>query len=265
MTGLAGRRKTKTKTILFFASRMGKQVKTRETRRAWMVKEKEFVVLEALENEAKKERGEKHLSLHGLAKKYQIERKQIRDWVKKYGEGKFKGVKKTNKSVGSGRVAKYPEMEKELLVWIATKRDEGFGVPKGAIRVQALKIAVREDMKKLYEDIDTFKASKGWLERFMVRGGLSLRRRTTLAQRLPKDDAAKIQSFHKYIIDYRKNINNDLSTIGNMDETPMWFDMPAETTVEFMGMNERRVGDINERILIKIYRKQDSEDEVNRK
>ena len=219
--------------------------KSREARRTWTVKEKEFVALEAIRNEKKKDKEEEHLSLHALANKFQIERKQLKDWVKMYKEGKFKGQKKTKKSIGSGKKAKYPELEKELLVWIAKKRDEGFGVPKGAIRVQALKIKEREEMKNLYTDITTFKASEGWLEKFMKRAGLSLRRRTTLAQRLPADHVQKLQSFHKYVIGYRKEINNDLSTIGNMDETPMWFDMPAETTVEFKG-NEGRGGDWKE-------------------
>ena len=32
------------------------------------------------------------------------------------------------------------------------------------------------------------------------------------------------------------NNQNDLSCIGNMDETPLWIDMPGDTTVKRQGM-----------------------------
>ena len=61
--------------------------KSREAHWTWTVKEKEFVALEAIRNEKKKDKKEEHLSLHALANKFQIERKQLKDWVKMYKEG----------------------------------------------------------------------------------------------------------------------------------------------------------------------------------
>ena len=54
----------------------------------------------------------------------------------------------------------------------------------------------------------------------MKRNGLSLRQKTTLAQRLPDDYEEKIVRFHRYIIDLRKQYSYPLHVIANMDETP---------------------------------------------
>ena len=82
---------------------------------------------------------------------------------------------------------------------------------------------------------DEFTASRGWLEKSLLRHSLSLRRRTTVSQRLAVDLVPKVLSF---ILNIRRvNINKQyaLSLIGNMDETPLWLDMPGETTVTHSG------------------------------
>ncbi|KAL5009108.1 hypothetical protein ScPMuIL_014689, partial [Solemya velum] len=62
-----------------------------------------------------------------------------------------------------------------------------------------------------------------------------LRQRTHIAQKLPKDLESKVESFLKFVIDERKDFVYDLSAIGNMDETPMYFDMPGTSTIDFKG------------------------------
>ena len=69
----------------------------------------------------------------------------------------------------------------------------------------------------------------------MNRHGFCLRQRTKIAQKLPKDLEEKIESFQKFIIKLRKEYNFDLSQIGNMDETPMTFDLPSNRTVNAAG------------------------------
>ena len=41
--------------------------------------------------------------------------------------------------------------------------------------------------------------------------------------------------FHKFVIECRKKNKYDLACIGNMDETPVWFDMPSNSTVHKAG------------------------------
>jgi hypothetical protein len=69
----------------------------------------------------------------------------------------------------------------------------------------------------------------------MERRGLTLRQRTKLSQKLPKDLETKIDSFQRFVIKLRKRHNYKLGQIGNMDETPMTFDLPGNRTVHAKG------------------------------
>ena len=80
-----------------------------------------------------------------------------------------------------------------------------------------------------------FKASNHWCQRFMKRNGLSLRQKTTLAQRLPPDYEEKIMQFQQFIIKQRTAHSYPLHLVANMDESPIQFDMPLNRTVSKTG------------------------------
>ena len=65
----------------------------------------------------------------------------------------------------------------------------------------------------------------------MNRHCLSMRRRTTVSQRLPRDILSKVTMFIMGIRRLRHSNKYPLGSIGNMDETPLWMDMPGETTI----------------------------------
>jgi hypothetical protein len=64
---------------------------------------------------------------------------------------------------------------------VLEKCKNGLPVNRETIRMKAPEIAT--SLKIPRQD---FKASNGWAERFMRRKGLALRRRTTLAKKLPR-------------------------------------------------------------------------------
>jgi hypothetical protein len=70
----------------------------------------------------------------------------------------------------------------------------------------------------------------------MRRNGLSSRRRTSLCQKLPSDFEEKLLAFQKHVIGLRKANNYLLSQTGNADETPVYFDMPSNYTVDDKGV-----------------------------
>ena len=75
-----------------------------------------------------------------------------------------------------------------------------------------------------------FAASRGWLEKFLKRQEFTIRRRTTVSQRLPRELVPKVVGF---IMHLRRRLFHEripISAIGNMDETPCCLDMPGETT-----------------------------------
>lgn len=83
-------------------------------------------------------------------------------------------------------------------------------------------------------DAEDFKALKGWLSRFMKQNGLSLRRKTSVAQQDPERLVAKLVS---YVIQRRlqNKHNYSPSDIIAMGETPVWCDMISETTIDAAG------------------------------
>ena len=64
---------------------------------------------------------------------------------------------------------------------------------------------------------------------------MSLRQKTKISQKLPADLEDKVSSFHSYVLKQRKLHDFELSQIGNMDETPLWFDLPGNKTVDMKG------------------------------
>ena len=80
-----------------------------------------------------------------------------------------------------------------------------------------------------------FVASTGWSQKFMRRNGLSLRRKTSVAQ---KDPSKLIDKLVSYIINARRfaaKYNYFPGNIIAMDETPVWADMVSDTTVDKTG------------------------------
>ena len=77
-----------------------------------------------------------------------------------------------------------------------------------------------------------FKASLGWYSNWKRRHSISMRAKTSLAQRLPADMEDK---FDPFVLRSRQRWGYDLSRILNMDETPMRFELPATRTLEFTG------------------------------
>ena len=56
-----------------------------------------------------------------------------------------------------------------------------------------------------------------------------------MSQRLPADYITKVSHFVMSVRKLRHKKKYALSNIGNMDETPLWFDMPGDTTITHRG------------------------------
>ena len=93
---------------------------------------------------------------------------------------------------------------------------------------------LRVKAKELSTDPE-FKASLGWYSNWKRRHSISMRAKTSLAQRLPADMEDKVIEFHRFVLRSRQRWGYDLSRILNMDETPIRFELPATRTLEFTG------------------------------
>lgn len=161
------------------------------------------------------------------ARNFGVNEKLVRDWKKNIATLQTMPKTKCTRRTG---IMKWPELENYVEEWVLTQRQSGYTVPRNAIRVEAIKWA-----KAHPEVCNDFKGTANWCSRFMKRKGLVLRQKTKIAQKLPEDLADKITNFHKFVINIRKDYEFPLSQIGNMDETPVFFDMLSNRTVEVKG------------------------------
>ena len=175
-----------------------------------------------------------------------VSESNVRLWRKsKENLEKMPRLKRANR----GKKAAWPELEVDLLAWITEKRNNGLAILPSIVRLKALELA--KDAKYKIPD-GHFKAGNHWCQRFMKRNGLSLRQKTTLAQR-PPDDYEEIIRFHRFVIHHRKQHNNPLHLIANMDETPLTFDMPPNRTINKTGektVKIRTTGNENNRVTV---------------
>ena len=142
---------------------------------------------------------------------------------------------KKRRLVGGGRKAKYPDIE-ALASYIEGLRSRNLRVTTKAIQRKALELSHSSTPAELGSSSNKpFAASRGWLCNFMKRWGFSLRRRTTVGQRLPPQLTDKVVSFIMKARKLRFKYNYELLAIGNMDETPCWMDMAGNTTVTQTG------------------------------
>lgn len=166
-------------------------------------------------------------SNRAAAKHFSINEKQIREWKKnQVSLQKLPSTKRADR----GQLCKWPELERELNKWVLSQRSSGYIVTRGLIRLKSIQWA--EKNKNISKN---FKATASWCNRFMKRNNLTLRQKTKIAQKLPSDLEDKIQQFQSFIINHRKQNNYPLAHIANMDETPMFFDIVGNKTVNKVG------------------------------
>uniref|UniRef100_A0A674NL54 HTH CENPB-type domain-containing protein n=1 Tax=Takifugu rubripes TaxID=31033 RepID=A0A674NL54_TAKRU len=147
------------------------------------------------------------------AVKYGVTECNVRRWrAQKDGLKNAHSQRKAFRGPQSGR---FQELDRRVCAYVDEKRKDGMPISRAVIQLKAVEIA-----RELNIPTAEFRASLGWWKRMMRRNGLTLRRRTSLAQRLPSD-SGELLSFQRYI--------------GNADQTPAFFDMPTPVTVHKKG------------------------------
>ena len=173
------------------------------------------------------------------ARHFQIPRTTIRAWkgldvspanyTKRSLKAKGKHIRKR-----AGRPLSYAQQfEEELVQWILESCDQQ--IPKQRKTIQHKALAI------IKPHCPSFKASDGWLQKFMQRNSLSLRRTTSIQQKLPGNLERKLEAFMGDAKALREHHRFDENLIINMDETPIFFDMHHSQTVSYKGVREVRV------------------------
>jgi hypothetical protein len=120
-------------------------------------------------------------------------------------------------------------LEEELLQWIRQLRDGRQRVT----RKMLMKEAARR-YRVLYQD-GSFHCQRGLAKTLLQRKTISLRRRTAVSQRLPRELALRISNHLRTVRNLRKARNYSADQIAAVDETGLWVDMPGNSTLEEVG------------------------------
>lgn len=128
----------------------------------------------------------------------------------------------------------FQDIEDRLVKWFTDRRAAGVRVTGKALRFEALQLHKQFGSQ-------SFKASKGWFNRFKKRHNISFRRSTHVSQHARDITDDRIDKFLRFVIRLRRSRSFSPSDIGNMDETPVWLEMPGKSTFSLKGENEVRV------------------------
>ena len=91
---------------------------------------------------------------------------QVRDWVRNHQSYHQQSLLRTRYRVARPDICQHPAMENDLFAWIMDKRASGLCVTTGMYRAEALRLLPNGN----------FSASNGWLDRFMKRKRLTVRK-----------------------------------------------------------------------------------------
>lgn len=88
------------------------------------------------------------------------------------------------------------------------------------------------------ESAEIFIASRGWFLKFCNRFDLTLRRRTTISQRVPADAVPRLVSYCMFIRKMRIKTSYQPNEIIAADETSIALDMPGNTSIDSVGTSD---------------------------
>ncbi|CAI7883600.1 unnamed protein product [Closterium sp. NIES-54] len=167
-------------------------------------------------------------SVSEVARESSIHRKCLTEWKSQAEELKASHAARCRLH-GRGRSSWYRPMELKVYAQLLDWRRRGVAVSVGRLQEWS-----REVMKVLFPEVK-WKGSQRWSERFRKQWNLSCK------------------EFWQFVRDARNEYAIDNRYIINADQTPLWLEMPATTTVEQTGVKSvpiRSAGYQKERVTV---------------
>ena len=134
---------------------------------------------------------------------------------------------------------KFIDLEDKLYEFFEFNRKLGNAVTIKALILQMIKLDEKNinNKNKKYFRIknDNFHTNYTLIERFMDRKGLSIRQATGMGRKFYSNTYMVVGKYINSVRNYYLNYGQDLSLVCNMDETPIFFNMPSNKTIEIKG------------------------------
>ena len=181
---------------------------------------------------------EESKSISSVAKKFNVDRKRIREWQST--KAKLQAADNKRKRLDGGDRKPFDVgLEDELLEWIHERRSSGLRVSRAMILHKAR--ASHEQKCKAWQVSPSFIASNSWVQKCMSRNGLSVRRRTTESQKDPDRLIDKLIACILEVRRQRSRHSYSYSDIIAINETAVWQDMLSSATVDKAGESSIRL------------------------
>lgn len=147
-----------------------------------------------------------------------LHRRTVRLWCKNKASYSQLNYKMSRFNNSHQERSLYPEIELQLKNWIIERRQSGACVNTVNLRAKSKIIASELGNSN-------FKASNGWMDKFLKRKKFVLRRVTSSGRDLPKNSP---EILRKFIANAAQTVSkSSLSEIYNMDETCIYLDAPG--------------------------------------
>ena len=184
----------------------------------------------------------KKFTIAGSAKKFKCDRKRVREWRQNENDirKEFELANCSNKRMrilGGGRKEKSAEINQTVLDWVQNARNDQKHVSRKLIKLKAEELSTELVRNQMLPE-GSFTASNGWLEKFMNRNNLSLRRVTTTCQKYPSDIAPILTNFFMYVRQLKIKEKYHDNHIFAADETAIWVDPYGKTCITNKGAKE---------------------------
>uniref|UniRef100_A0A915MSV7 HTH CENPB-type domain-containing protein n=1 Tax=Meloidogyne javanica TaxID=6303 RepID=A0A915MSV7_MELJA len=164
------------------------------------------------------------------SKHYNIDRTCIIRWRGQESE-LIESQKGRKRLAGAGRHLTDADFDEQLSLWVRQCRAEKFRVSRRMIQKEAERIFSSAD-----DESHEFKASAGWLDKFMKRHKFCLRQPTTICQKQPKEYESVLVNFIMYISKIMEE--NKYDHIYAADETAVWLDLVGRNCISEKGAKD---------------------------
>lgn len=171
-------------------------------------------------------------SIAAVSRKYGIHERSLKRWRADL-DLNLEESKNSRRKPGAGRKPILGELENQIFDWIIDRRQRSLVVSREDIKKFASEAF--EYMKSTSnEDFKDFKASNHWLDNFMKRNHLSLRKSTTLFKLEDSEIVKRAINYKNFIekTDFRKY---DEDFVICMDETAVYCGENSQNTVDKLG------------------------------
>ena len=131
-------------------------------------------------------------------------------------------------SVHNGRVSFLKPLENDLLTWFLQMREQGIMISTRLVVVKASQLSAEFRRK-------TSRSKDQIVRRFLASNKITLRSVTHTCQRPPDAVVNEAMSFIQQVREKVVGLNRQQKYILNMDQTPVFFDMPSGKTLNQVG------------------------------